>query len=365
MKCKLHYLTVATIPSTSAHAKYVDKICNSFSELIETTVISARGSNSIHKNKFKLSAFPIPFKSSFRYRSYLVAIWHAAYLLIQVFKGRAKSDIFIVHNPLSALFCGILSCPYVIDLHAKDFGSGFSRRFLKQWPPIHWIVMSKALMLYLTDDLGVKESAILLSRNAVEEEISKKPITDFVRNHEALAISYIGRLSENTGIENLYQALNNEDGGGNALEVFMAGDQQKNISYLKGLDQAYPNSAKKINYVGFLNESEVAWLSENSDVLLILYSKQLPTIGISSPMKLFEYLTYNKLVIAPDIVDVSEVVNYYESQNKVIYYKMDDSESLNFAIKQACSSSHQVFKKTLVETWSEKAKNILNAIRLI
>jgi glycosyltransferase involved in cell wall biosynthesis len=356
---RLIYLTVATIPNKTAHSKYVMKLCESFKNNgKDVSIVSGKIKNINEKIEFK--SYRLRIKEG-KYKSLILAIFHFFYLLKQKLFFESKQEIYIVHNSLSAIFCSLLNVNYIIDMHAKILKNKKSKKIISKNSPLFWIVQSNLLYEFVNNELNVKKDQILLSRNAVSEITSYEKIDEFYNNDKIIKFCYIGRLVPNTGFDDIIKAINNIKY--NNFIIYVAGDYERYKSFYQDLFKKYPNSKNKIVFLGYLNENEINYLSNESDILMALYSSKISILGALSPMKIFEYLRFNKKILVPKIDDINEIVEYYNCEDRMRWYEIDNIVSLRKSILNLIEEKkYDTLEKINVETWDEKAKNILNFI---
>jgi glycosyltransferase involved in cell wall biosynthesis len=353
---KLIYLTVATIPNKTAHSKYVMKLCEAFfNQGVDTTLISCVRKEDILKKEhtnFKLLRLIAPYNIfgkeilnlRFKYYSYLVSIYILYYKLF------FKDLIFICHNIHTVKVCEILKVKYILDLH-DDFPK-------LNISPLFIIVQSN--VLYEKIKSKYTNTNILLSRNAVSEVKSVIKPEKFLENNKRLKFGYVGRLKPGTGFHEIVEAINNISFD---FILYVGGDYEKYRSYYEDLFLKYPNAKNKIVFLGYLNDEQINYLSQNADVLIALYSSKIDIFGTLSPMKIFEYLRFNKRIIAPKIPDIEEIIDYYACNDRMRWYEIDNITSLKKTIENVLIEDNDMsFKRIDLETWDDKAKNILERI---
>jgi len=354
---KLIYLTVATIPNKTAHSKYVMKLCEAFSKNgVDTTVVSGKPFGDNTEQSIKSTRLVV---KENRYKSFILAIFHFLFILQKKIFFQSKNDIYIVHNTYSALACSILKVNYIIDMHSKIFNNQKAKKILFKHLPLFWIVQSNLLKKFVKNEIGIDENNILLSRNAISKDEECQKVNNFQEDDEMLKFAYIGSLEPNRGFGKFIQLFENHVYD---YMIYVAGDYNRFKNYY---DDIINNMAKKPNivFLGFLNDEEINYVCKNVDILLTLYTTQISTIGYASPMKIFEYLRIDKRIIAPKIADIEEIVEYYDCEDRMRWYKIDDIKSLNSVITKVLNESRNLkFKDIDVETWDDKARNILKII---
>lgn len=363
---KLIYLTVATIPNKTAHSKYVMKLCEAFAnQEVDVTLVSCVRKEDLFKKeevfdmfkvnkRFNLKRIVAPYYFfnkllpngvRFRYHS-IITLFFIIY-----YKFLYKESIFICHSYFTARVLELLKVKYVLDLH-DDFPK-------TKLNPLFIIVQSN--VLYEKVLKKYPNHQILISRNAVSKIIDYEVVQRVERDNKNILISYIGRLEPNTGFDQIVQAIENIE---YSFIIYVAGDYQRYRDYYEDLFQKYPNAMSKMVFLGYLNENEINFLSKNTDIFIALYSKKMSIFGTISPMKIFEYLRFDKCIIAPKINDIQEIVDYYDCEDRMKWYGIDDIQSLKSSIKLGIEESKKVnYKRIDIETWDDKVKYILNKIR--
>lgn len=350
---KLIYLTVATIPNKTAHSKYVMKLCEAFANQgIDTTIVGGKPFGNKMVLNIKNTRLGVKENS---YKSLLLACFHFLYVFKRKIFLQSKDDIYIVHNTISALVCSFLRVHYIIDMHSKIFNNKTAKKIFFKHVPLFWIVQSNLLKNFVNHEIGIDEDKILLSRNAVSEVKEYGNIGQFIQNDERLKFAYIGSLEPNRGFGEFIRLFENV---GNEYIVYVAGDYNRFKDYYDGIISKM-NNKPNITFLDFLDDARINFLCKNVDILLTLYTTQISTIGYASPMKIFEYLRFDKRIIAPKIADVQEIIDYYDCEDRIRWYEIDSVSSLKHTIEIVVNEDKNIsFKNIKVETWDDKARDI-------
>jgi glycosyltransferase involved in cell wall biosynthesis len=123
----------------------------------------------------------------------------------------------------------------------------------------------------------------------------------------------------------------------------------------------------KIKLVGTVPYSQIPLYLKSSDVLVLPNTAKLEiSRSHTSPLKMFEYMSSKKPIVASDIPSIREVLN----NSNAILIKADDSKALYEGIKRAVKDK-QLIKKITVQaykdiqnyTWEKRAKKLLDFIK--
>lgn len=167
-------------------------------------------------------------------------------------------------------------------------------------------------------------------------------------------ILYTGHLYKWKGIDVLTEAAGKLDKG---TLVYLVGGMEKDIQKLKNKE-----SAAKI--VGHRPYDEMpVWLKAADVLVLPNSSKEEISKNWTSPMKLFEYMSAKRPIVASNLPSVREILGEKNS----LLVEPDDPAALAEGINKVLSDpafservSAEAFKDVQGYTWPERVKNILS-----
>lgn len=181
-------------------------------------------------------------------------------------------------------------------------------------------------------------------------------------NKEKFNITYCGHLYDYKGIPLIIDAAN-------ILKEY-------NFCIIGGKDEdIYRNkikSPKNITYYGHINYNDVPNYLYSSDLLLIPYSKKgnkYSPSNITSPIKLFEYLSTKIPVLCSDIKGIQNWVD----DNEVYFYKADDLNNFIEKIKyieknkNSYETSNKInngFKKASLYSTKNKCQKLIDVCKI-
>lgn len=116
------------------------------------------------------------------------------------------------------------------------------------------------------------------------------------KGNDTIKIMYSGGIDEERGIKVLLESLKYTQ---NEFELIISGR-----GTLEGLVKC--NDDKRINYVGFIEYSDMIDYMLNSDILLNVQLSNHSFGDVSFPSKIFEYISTGNLIVSSDVSDIRE-----------------------------------------------------------
>jgi glycosyltransferase involved in cell wall biosynthesis len=116
-------------------------------------------------------------------------------------------------------------------------------------------------------------------------------------------ITYTGSLYKDRKIENIIRLAERFQ---DALFVVVGGPNDQ-CEYYRRVAQS--RGLKNVHLTGQVKHSTVPFYLQASDILLALWSSEVPTINYCSPLKIFEYMASGKLILAHGFETIKEVLS--------------------------------------------------------
>ena len=237
---------------------------------------------------------------------------------------------------------------YLLRISKKDF-------------IVKFVCISDALSRYWIDK-GLPQERVETHHDAIDHLMYDNPLTKQEARVKAdlpqdrFVVSYIGRLYENRGINDILELASCFT---EQYFVVVGGPQDqserfKNIAKEMGL--------KNIRFTGQVPHSDSPYYQYASDVLLALWSKDVPTINYCSPLKLFEYMASGRTIVAHGFPTIREVLK--DGVNAIVI-EPDSYESLEEGVERAIREKDDKLGKKAREdvfekyTWAKRAEEIL------
>jgi glycosyltransferase involved in cell wall biosynthesis len=169
------------------------------------------------------------------------------------------------------------------------------------------IVVSPSIDKWYTDNIGEKESEVILNAPILDEKLSPEN-KEYLRNYFSISDNskiflYIGILGKGRGIDLITEAFKNVDLKSSL--VFLGYGELSDE--LKELAKVYPN----IYVHDAVPHEKVVTVAKSADVGLCLIQNVSLSDYYCLPNKLFEYCFAEIPVLASDFPDISKVVKDY------------------------------------------------------
>ena len=381
---KIVYITNARLPTEKAHGVQIIKMIEALSSLNNELILISpnRIQNEIsHKtNVFnfydvdenfdhKLIDFVDPYKYRalmpkfiYRFFSFIVnLLWGIKSARIG---SKLNGDFYIFRDntPFSYLFCTIFSKRCVIEFH--DIPPFLSRLLFKLGLMISGKTVCFAVTNKLSEDLFNKFGKIKNLKKIYTlhdgVDLIKFKNNNIIENSTPL-LTYCGSLSKSKGIDliiNSAKYINN-------VKFQIIGGLKADVDYYKKI--ANDNGIKNINFIGQVNYSDVPDLLNKSDILLLpSSSKNTKSRNYTSAMKLFEYMSIGKPIIASNIPSNTEIL---ENNLNCLLFEPDNPQSMVEKINTLINDkdlnkriSKNSSKLATKYSWTERSKKMVKRI---
>ena len=281
-----------------------------------------------------------------------------------------SADYIFTRSPLIIIFCILKNQKIVYESHNSNFAKNKILNFI-YLIIFKIIIRSKSFKLFITISnnlnnfwinkgfLTTKTFAFHDGTNLVEK--SNIPHVKIPFDNKNLIFTYTGSLYIDRGIERIIR-LAKEFKNCNFLVV---GGPIEIAKKLK--KECKNNSINNIFFTGPVPHRYVASYLFKSDILLALWSSKVPTINYCSPLKIFEYMASNKLIVADGYITIKEIL--IDNVNAIIV-KPDNFASLKQSIIKIVNKKDLYLnlgrdnrnKIKLNYSWKKRCELILNKL---
>ena len=157
---------------------------------------------------------------------------------------------------------------------------------------------------------GVNEDKVITVHDGIDpiqfkEKISKEKARKILKlPQESNIITYVGSLDRNRNLDHILLLAKHIP---DALFVVVGGPEHSKIKFT---DEAINMEINNVIFTGRMPNEKVPRYLYASDILLGLWSNDLPHIKYFSPLKLFEYMAAERFVVVHGFKTIKEVIQH-------------------------------------------------------
>lgn len=233
-----------------------------------------------------------------------------------------------------------------------------------------FVVISEALKEIYLEKKDMSPSQIIVAHDAADDPGSiGNPAELSGAREKALQVGYVGNLYSGKGMSVIAEVAPRMPD----LDFHVVGGAEDDIAEWK-----QRVTTKNVIFHGFVNQSEVPRYMEALDVCLLPNQRTVSVFGsgdadigrYTSPLKMFEYMSHGKPIIASDLPVLREVLT--DGKNAVLCGPEDAAEwvralrQLNNDTSKRRRLGEQARRDFEAEyTWSARAERILESVAFL
>ena len=320
---KIAYISKSFIPSRTANSIHVMKMCSALAENGHEVTLLAPNFKNLNQKEINDVYSYYGVKNNFEIKK----LWYPK-LKGEVFFYTLSIFIFLLFNRKYILIYGrfILGCyvasllrhNVVLESHApiyekKDINQKIFKKLIKSKYFTKLVVISKVLKDMYLENGYLDKKKIEVNHDAADEVQDFNTKINLFGERNNLKVGYVGHLYKGKGMEVIDSIAKKLD---KDVEIHIIGGLEKDIKLWR---EKIIN--KNIYFYGFIPHSKISNYINSLDICLLPNQKIVLTHGASmqkeiknysnftSPLKLFEYMSHKKPIIASDLPVIREVLN--------------------------------------------------------
>lgn len=372
---KLLYLHSYEIDCGMANVVQVLHMCSSFARLGIDVTLALPGSNpdKVRKNIIAQLGGTPPFNVETFHKITVCGRLNmvGGYLGVRKLLKSANSDCCFVRNFVflnAALKCNIPTVfeAHDANIHENRYLNAFWTRNLirnsKHPKLVKFIGISGALGDFWVKAGVPKEKTLALhdavdgrQYSAIEEQKPMRQILGFSVDKKIVA--YTGSLHRDRGIESILELAKSFR---EVLFVVVGGPEDRKRLYQS---MCKGRGISNVIFTGHVRHQKVKQYLVAADVLLMIWSRRVPTINYCSPLKMFEYMAAGRIIVGHAFPTILEVLK----DGKNAYLAAPDSfadlrEKLSLALKEEYPNPMAKKARALAMkqyTWEARARAVL------
>ena len=294
---------------------------------------------------------------------------------VHAFLRTHKTDLCFARDPLILRLCLDAGFPVVFEVHQSVLHNKY-RSLSKFWEKdvlshaknaklLRFITISQALA-DIWRIKGVPENKIITAHDGFNQNAYKAVKTQFAARKitglpaQGKIAVYAGNLQPDRGIERIIELAKRFP---HVLFVVVGGPENRK-QYFQAL--SCQTSVNNITWTGQIPHASVPDYLYAADILLMLWTWDVPTINVCSPLKLFEYMAAERIIVGEAFPTIKEVID-----EKIAYLAKPGSfdelcESFSQALTEEYPSKMAINARQLAireYTWHRRAQKILDSVQ--
>lgn len=382
---RLAYVHSRAFPSVDANVVQVVQMCRAFRTLGHTVTLfiprhaDCATDEAAHNRARELFGDPLGFDVVFVPRKKILGrmeVLGSVGSTLDALKQHPQ-DLIYSRNPWSVAFLTRTGVPFIWEAHEEHVHkrSKFLGALL-QWlivrtskkPQMVKVVAISDALSKVWEGYGVPPAKLLTAHDGVDLKLfgtvlDKSDARKFLGiTNDKRVIVYTGALKSDRGIEMILESARRMP----EADFYIVGGNQSEIDFWK--TEIARLNLPNAHLTGRIPHQEVPrWLAA-ADLLLMMWTWRVPTIRVCSPMKLFEYMAAQRLIVGPAFPTVLEVL---EDRKDAILFEPDNLDEMEKALREGLSRSQETdlparaYEKVSRDyTWEARCQLILNSIQI-
>jgi len=364
---KILYISASIIPSSSANSINVMKMCSALTKLgHDVTLICSKGENINNNSIFDYYAVDCSFKIISSSNNRLGFLFR----IISALKRIRRSDLIISRWPFAGFIVSKLYRKIMLFEYHLLPQNNRNRYFIKRivmYPLVYHAFITETLKRdYCLIFPQIDDTKTIILPDGADVPIYHRKTV----NKDKLNCGYIGSFQRGKGINTIIEIAKQIPHikfhiiGGTKEEIKKIILHNSDLTNIIWHGYLCPKEAYKV----LANEIDIALLPNEPDVYV--GEKRNVNIGKwTSPIKMFEYMSYRKAIIASDIEVIKEIL--INNQNALLV-KYDSVQEWKEAILYLCENKDKY--NDLCDTayndfynnysWDIRAKKAMNMLQI-
>jgi len=342
---KIAYISSSTIPSRTANSIHVMKMCQAMVQGGHQPTLYAHRPAKTADQKSDDLWHHYGISERFAIRWLLPNQGHFAHYLASIqavwLAWRSNADLIYTRNVTAAAISSMLGLPTIYEIHdmpSGKLGPWLFTLFLTGRGLVRLVAITDALRRDVLARYGywLKGKDFIVAPDGVDlERFSDLPSPEEARHRLGLpalfTAGYSGSHYAGRGIELIFELARLLP---EVQFLIMGGDEQSVDALRK---QAVQQGLANMYFGGFVPNADLPLYLSACEILLMPYQRQVAvssggdTAQYMSPLKLFEYMAMNRLIISSDLPALREVLN----ERNAVLCQPDDIECWRAAICRA------------------------------
>ncbi len=369
---KITYISFSAIPSRSANSIHVMKMCQALARYGHEITLLAPDLKPYYEQGIEDSFVFYGIDPVFKIKKLFCPAIPGQTIIfaLSIFVYLLKNSSQIVYGRFlyGCYISSRLGYLTIFESHSpllqQKLQAPVLKKLVKSKNFLGMVVISQALKDIYVQDGILADEKIIIAHDAADKITSSKIIKLWPGRENFLQVGYAGHLHPGRGIDILIQLGHKFPD----IDFHIIGGNKEDIFYWKSR-----HALQNIFFHGHVSPGQVPLYLNRCAVLAAPYQKRVEVFGgggntsrFMSPLKIFEYMSSGKIIIASDLPVLREVLNETNS----ILVPPVDIQAWGRALKEIQENKNEMAKlgmqahKCFIEnyTWDKRANKILNIL---
>ena len=370
---RIAYISKSIIPSRTANSIHVMKMCQAFADNGHEVILLVPDLKHQYENKVDDIYDFYGVKKNF----FIKRLWHPNFKIGALFYTIAIFFYLLMNKKFNLVYGRFLHGCYVasllmneviFEIHApiyekKNHKLNIFKKLIKNKYFKKLVVISHALKNMYLENGYLSASKIQVAHDGADEVVDFETKINLLGNKNNLKIGYVGHLYQGRGIELIIECAKKI----NDMTFHIIGGFKEDIEYWKNYSKDL--NVLNIFFYGFVPPKKVGAYKNSFDIVLAPYKNKVSVFGnlgdsskFMSPLKIFEYMSFKKAIIASDLPVLREVLC---PKNSSLVNPENVNEWVNAINKLRNKENRErlateAFKDFKNYTWKTRALQVLN-----
>jgi len=371
---RILYISKSIIPSRTANSIHVMKMCQALADNGHEVILLAPNL----KRQYETNVEDIYEFYGVRKIFFIKKIWHPNLKIGALFYTLSIFFYFLVNKKFDLVYGRFLHGCYVaallmnkviFEIHTpiyeeKNHKLKVFKKLIKNKYFKKLIVISHALKNMYLENGYLSEKKIQVAHDGADEVINFNNKINLLGDKNSLKIGYVGHLYKGRGIDLVIEiAKQIKD-----MTFHIVGGLKEDVEYWNNYSKSL--NISNIHFYGFVSPKIVGIYQNSFDIVLAPYANKVSVFGnkgdsskFMSPLKIFEYMSSKKAIIASDLPVLKEILNI---KNSILVEPENIRDWINAINKLRKQEDREYIAKNALKdfknyTWKNRALQIVKS----
>ena len=370
---RIVYISKSIIPSRTANSIHVMKMCQAFADNGHEVILLAPNLKHQYENEVddiyefygvkKIFFIKKLWHPNFKNGAFIYTLSIFLYLLVNkkfnLVYGRFLHGCYVATLLRNEVIFETHTPIYQMKNHKLEvFKNLIKDKYFKKL-----VVISQALKNMYLENGYLSIDKIQVAHDGADEVVNFDDKINLLGDKNSLKVGYVGHLYKGRGIEIIIECAKQISD----MTFHILGGLKEDIEYWKNYSKNL--NVSNIYFYGFISPKNVGVYKNSFDIVLAPYSNKVSVFGnkgdsskYMSPLKIFEYMSYKKAIIASDLVVLREVLSLKNAILVEPENTKDWVNAINKLRKQEYRDfiANNAFNDFKNFTWKTRAIQIIN-----